>query len=266
MAQGPMSPTEVRSVFGRNLRQLCAGGPSISALCQDIGINRTQFNRYLSGEAFPRPDILARICNFFQVDARILLEPLEDLRRTLPDRFLLEMRDKLLIGSSRPVDQAVMPDAVYRFWRRSFMIPGKIVTNLALIRTTEDVTLFKGFEENIFAQQENPLIRRFPRLPYFGLVRQHPDGISIYCQDRQGQTNVNFFESGLEANMRFYHGFSLLVRRRIDGMSRMSAAVLERLPEDPALWRAIVRQGTVQDMAMAPPIVQRALVRLHDGL
>ncbi|MBT9247328.1 helix-turn-helix transcriptional regulator [Gemmobacter fulvus] len=266
MPQTPMSPTEVRSVFGRNLRQLCDDGPPVTAICQQIGINRTQFNRYLAGEAFPRPDILAKICAHFGVDARILLEPLDDLRSALPDRFLMEMRDKLLIGKSRPVDQNVLPDAMYRFWRKSFMFQGKIVTNVALVKTRDEVTLFKGFEENILAQQENPNARRFPRLAYFGLVRQHLDGVSVYCQDRQNQSNINFFEFGLEGNMRFYPGFSLLVRRRIDGMNRMTAAVLERLPNEPALWRNIVRQETMHDISYAPPIVQRALHRIPDGL
>ncbi|MEH7829175.1 helix-turn-helix domain-containing protein [Gemmobacter denitrificans] len=266
MSQPPLSPTEARSIFGRNLRQLCVGGPPITAVCDSIGINRTQFNRYLSGDAFPRPDILARICAHFDVDARILLEPLDKLRETIPNRFLIEMRDKLLIGPSRPVDPAVLPEAIYRFWRKSFMFSGKIVTNLALIRTTGDVTLFKGFEENILAQQENPNVRRFPRLAYFGLVRQHLDGVSVYCQDRQGQSNINFFEFGLEGNMRFFPGFSLLLRRRMDGMNRITSAVLERLPPDPALWRQIVRQETLHDMDYAPPIVQRALARIPDGL
>ena len=261
-----LSPTELRSIFGRNLRELCENSQPITVICREIGINRTQFNRYLSGEAFPRPDILARICTHFDVDARILLEPLEDLRRALPDRFLIEMRDKLLIGKSRPVDPALLPDAIYRFWRKSFMFQGKIVTNLALIRSHGEVTLFKGFEENLLAQQENPNARRFPRLAYHGLVRQHIDGISIYCQDRQNQSNITFFEFGLEGNMRFYPGFSLLVRRRIDGMNRMTAAVLERLPHDPALWRSIVRQDTVHDLSYAPPLVQRALARIPDGL
>ena len=49
-------------------------------------------------------------------------------------------------------------------------------------------------------------------------------------------------------------------------MNRMTAAVLERLPVDPAQWRAIVRQDSVHDMAYAPPIVQRALQRIPDGL
>ncbi len=261
-----LTPTELRAIFGRNLRALCENGQPITVICREIGINRTQFNRYLSGEAFPRPDVLARICAYFHVDARILLEPLETLRNAMPDQFLVEMRDKLLIGKSRPVDPALLPEAMYRFWRKSFMFQGKIVTNLALIRSRGDVTLFKGFEENLLAQQENPNIRRFPRLAYFGLVRQHIDGVSIYCQDRQNQANINFFEFGLEGNMRFFPGFSLLVRRRVDGMNRMTAAVLERLPNDPALWRSIVRQETLHDLDYAPPLVQRALNRIPDGL
>lgn len=266
MSRPPMSPTEIRSIFGRNLRALCEGGPPITTLCQAIGINRTQFNRYLSGDAFPRPDVLARICAHFDVDARILLEPLEDLRRKVPDRYMEELRDKMLIGASRPVDPQAVPDAMYRFWRNSFMYPGKIVTNLAMIRTKDELTLLKGFEENLLARQENAHARRFPRLAYYGLVRQHVDGISIYCQDRQNQSNINFFEFGLEGNMRFYPGFSLLIRRRIDGMNRMSAAVLERIPNTPPLWRQIVRQEALHDLSYAPPIVQRALGRIPDGL
>jgi transcriptional regulator with XRE-family HTH domain len=70
------NPAHIRTIFGENLRLLSRDYPSVTALSQNLGINRTQFNRYLYGESFPRPDILERICNFFHVDARILLEPL----------------------------------------------------------------------------------------------------------------------------------------------------------------------------------------------
>ena len=90
--------------------------------------------------------------------------------------------------------------------------------------------------------------------------------VTFNSQDRQNQSNINFFEFGLEGNMRFYPGFSLLVRRRIDGMNRMTAAVLERLPNDPALWRSVAREETMRDIDTAPPIVQRALTRIPDGL
>ena len=73
------SPAELRKMFGANLRILADRFPSVSQLCRELGINRTQFNRYLSGESFPRPDVLHRICQFFDMDARILLEPIDTL-------------------------------------------------------------------------------------------------------------------------------------------------------------------------------------------
>ena len=66
-------------MFGANLRTLGAKYASVSDLARQLGINRTQFNRYLSGESFPRPDVLDRICVFFGVDARVLLEPIDQI-------------------------------------------------------------------------------------------------------------------------------------------------------------------------------------------
>ncbi len=79
MTDNNRSPAELRSMFGANLKQLAGEYRSISELCRQLGINRTQFNRYLAGESFPRPDVLDRMCRFFRVDARILLKPLEEI-------------------------------------------------------------------------------------------------------------------------------------------------------------------------------------------
>ncbi|WP_419738163.1 helix-turn-helix domain-containing protein [Ruegeria sp.] len=79
MPEDTRSPDELRAMFGANLRRLARNYPSISALCRELGINRTQFNRYLAGESFPRADVLDRICRFFDVDARIVLTPLDDI-------------------------------------------------------------------------------------------------------------------------------------------------------------------------------------------
>ncbi|WP_254055730.1 helix-turn-helix transcriptional regulator [Ruegeria sp. EL01] len=73
------SPAELRAMFGANLRQLTQDYPSVAALCRQLGVNRTQFNRYLFGESVPRADVLDRICRFFDVDARILLKPIADI-------------------------------------------------------------------------------------------------------------------------------------------------------------------------------------------
>lgn len=106
------SPAELRAMFGANLKHLCREAPSISALCRDLGINRTQFNRYLSGESFPRPDVLHRICTFFDVDARILLEPVDQIATTSG----FAMHHPELAGFLGPditrIDQELLPDRV----------------------------------------------------------------------------------------------------------------------------------------------------------
>lgn len=82
MGHKARTPEELRTMLGENLRQLVSGYPSVSEVCRRLGINRTQFNRYLSGESFPRPDVLDRICRFFGIDARILLTPLSEIPKT----------------------------------------------------------------------------------------------------------------------------------------------------------------------------------------
>jgi len=83
----PSNPAELRQIFGENLRKLAKEYDSVAGLCRKLEINRTQFNRYLSGESFPRPDILHRIATFFGKDARILLESVDQIEA--PARSLL---------------------------------------------------------------------------------------------------------------------------------------------------------------------------------
>lgn len=58
----------LRETFASNLKRLCAGKPSIAAVCRGTGINRQQFNRYLSGAALPNDKNLKKICTYFKID------------------------------------------------------------------------------------------------------------------------------------------------------------------------------------------------------
>ena len=77
MGYAPMTGT--RDVFAKNLRQLieqkCEN--NVSNACREMGLNRTQFNRYLSGASWPRPDALIVIVEYFGVDANILLHEMD---------------------------------------------------------------------------------------------------------------------------------------------------------------------------------------------
>ncbi|CUH76619.1 helix-turn-helix domain-containing protein [Tropicibacter naphthalenivorans] len=69
----------VARLFGQNLRKLCERRPSIAAVARDLDVNKVQFNRYLNGESYPKPQLLKEICAYFGTDARIMTEPLEEV-------------------------------------------------------------------------------------------------------------------------------------------------------------------------------------------
>lgn len=255
------APAEVRAIFGRNLRVLCGGESSISDLCRRIGINRTQFNRYLGGEAFPRPDILQRICAHFAVDARILLEPIEEIRADWRLRAALTLRDIAMPPEARPFDHYLMPDGIYRFWRKSFSHPGKYVTGLWRVHTKDSVKMLKSFD--IYPSPVRRGTRRFARkVPYSGVFMQHFDGVSLLCST--GSDNVlsfTFFEYGLSGSTRFYNGVSTLTRRQMQGTARLSNIVLERFSGECADLIRLARQIGIGDGDSLPEAARRTLDR-----
>ncbi len=260
------SPAALRQVLGDNLKILCRDVPSVSKLCADIGVNRTQFNRYLSGEAFPRPDVLYRICTKFGVDANILLEPLIPHERD-PMELATEVlyRDVMSLNR-RPFDHYLLPDAMYRFWRMSFQRPGSVYSSMAQVFTRGTTKHWKGID--VFAAPVRPGSPRHARTNQFrGVMFQHFDGVSLICATSIESTfNLTFFEYGLAGQTRYYTGLSFLTRRRTMDSNRLSVTVMERLPDDPALWRKVARQSGLGAPDTVPPEVLSALQRLPDRI
>lgn len=68
-----------------NLRRLCSFYVSVAEVSRKLGINRQQFNKYLSGASFPSLRNLRRITDFFGVDEfELLLPPAEFEAKVLP--------------------------------------------------------------------------------------------------------------------------------------------------------------------------------------
>lgn len=89
--------------FSQNLRFLCATKPSVSLICRDIGLNRQQFDRYLSGASMPSAHNLRRICSYFSVREQDLFGDQVRLR---------EMVDgQSQVGPLRPLQSALEPEA-----------------------------------------------------------------------------------------------------------------------------------------------------------
>ncbi len=64
--------------FAINLRLLCSTESSVSAICRQIGLNRQQFNKYLSGAARPSPANMRKIAVHFGVRPAEFLLPADE--------------------------------------------------------------------------------------------------------------------------------------------------------------------------------------------
>jgi len=88
-------------IFARNLKRICAKTASIAEICRDTGINRQQFNKYLSGKSIPSTRTLRKICERLDITETELFAPFaenhqEDIAQTYQTGRLGREFDRLV--------------------------------------------------------------------------------------------------------------------------------------------------------------------------
>ena len=211
-------PAELRSIFGANLRQLSRQFPSIAGLCRQLGINRTQFNRYLSGESFPRPDVLHRICTFFDVDARILLESVDTILPGKGDLLGHPAVADFLGHGSVDVDEEVFPSGFFRFSRPSFVNDQLFVVGLVYVFRKDGYCFIRGFEPKEAMRQQG--LRSDPSSREFrGVVLRQEQGIAALISRHKALTcSFNFLSRVSSYENNFWEGYATrTVRESLNG-------------------------------------------------
>ncbi|MEM5477197.1 helix-turn-helix transcriptional regulator [Pacificibacter sp. AS14] len=256
-------PMQLRAIFGSNLRALSAGAPSVARLCRDLGINRTQFNRYLGGEAFPRPDVLDHICRFFGVDARILLEPIKMISDETKQDFGLVPLDQ--IGKDRSdqaravpaIDYARMPLGACLLYRRSFLNNELLSVSMAssVVRSDGKMVLTVIMPRDL--AQALGLSLKLKDRRCIGEIYQHPTGISFALQDASsGISHFAFMEYSYLSNSNLYAG-ECLSTIRLGRPGRITDLILlERLTPTRAAMLAARHQTGYKCITDMKPVVQ----------
>lgn len=218
-------------MFGANLRKLSDGYASISALSRELGINRTQYNRYLSGESFPRPDVLARICAFFEVDARVLLEPVDHIPGDggpIASAFLKDFMGP----HTQIVPEEDFPSGFYQFSRRSFVRESDFVRGLVFIHRDGANTFLRGYEPIIAMAMQG-----IPPAPaareYRGFVLKVEEGITLTVSRRNGLTgSFNYLNRVTSFENNYWVGYVARTVRETSSSPRMTRLVYEFLGND----------------------------------
>ncbi len=128
----------------QNLRLLCSYHKSIADVCRQLGVNRSQFNRYLNGKSFPSLRLMQRMCDFFGVEESELLMPhgqFTELVRLKPNEaaaraeknIITAIGEDVRIGSRAALDPYV---GYYFTYYNSMSHPGMILRSLTRIYRT----------------------------------------------------------------------------------------------------------------------------------
>ncbi|MDU8911283.1 helix-turn-helix transcriptional regulator [Aestuariicoccus sp. MJ-SS9] len=228
------SPADLRSMLGANLRKLARNATSISALCRDLKINRTQFNRYLAGESFPRPDVLYRICTFFDVDARILLQPVDDIQPSFRDILNHPVVAEFIGAGVIPLNEETFPSGFYRFSRPSFVDNALCLQNLVYVFRRDGFAFLRGFEaRQAMLQQglrDDPANREFR-----GVLLPQEGGVAAFVSRRNSLTTTFNFLSPLPSiSNAFWVGYAARTTRETVTGKRVARLVYEYLGRDTA--------------------------------
>lgn len=246
-------PAELRGIFGANLRQLCKRYTSVAGLCRDLGINRTQFNRYLSGESFPRPDVLHRICQFFNVDARVLLEPVEHIHGD--ESGLLhhpEVREFLGPYATR-LPEAEFPSGFYRFSRASFFQADRVVIGLVYVFRRDGFAFIRGYEpREAFRNQGIPATPE--NREFRGILLKQELGVAALIARRRANTcSFNFLVRSGSFEHNYWTGYVIRTIAENPTSQRVARMVFEHLPNNtPTVLRAARECGLKPFSALSP--------------
>ena len=230
-----MLEASVTKVFGENLRLLCSSKTSISGVARELEINRVQFHRYLNGEAYPKPAELKKICAYFGVDARILLEPLQCISRPPLEEtnFLVRAIKEIPALMDSALFPTDLPNGLYMNWRWS-MSKAKdlVVATCYQVKTEADTKIIRAYIDKAMFVDGNA--KSLEERELRGIVVKQKDGFALsVVQPTQQPLMAHIFLSNPHETgaMNVYKGYMALMRSEYFDRRRISRCVFQRLED-----------------------------------
>ena len=252
--------------LARNLQYLSSHYRSVAEVCRRIGINRQQFNKYLSGATKPSIHNLNRIADFFGVDESEILLPHDAfvkivLRRPaamdLPDpvRLFLHGLRPTLANSVTALERYC---GFYHAYFQSPAWPNGILRSLYAISTDGSLTYVKSVERLAWAHRADrePFVHKYQGLALL-------DGNRLYLAESQPQlTSIYSMTILYPSNRSRIQTLNGLVTSVTGGVSRKpfaSRIVFERLGDKTDFREALGKCGVYRpdSEAIDPDIKDR---------
>ncbi len=196
-------PADSNADFARNLRFLCSHYHSTSEVCRQLGINRQQFNKYITGLSRPSRHNIKRICDFFGVEEYEVLFPHAELKRLIAIKGVrkAEPEDDWAIGLRRAIGESESEIRTYYgyyfCYYHSFSYPGKILKSLMHLTEHDGMSVYKRIERLVERDRPNrsSYVYKYAGLAFFFRER-------IFLIDRETLTGSEISETVLYPSYR----------------------------------------------------------------
>ncbi len=144
--------------FSKNLRFLCGYYKSIADVCRKLGVNRTQFNRYLSGKHKPSANLLRKMCDFFGLEEFEIMLPHEQFQRIMgvqhgigntedPEKSNDTFETKAFRQLNEVGKQELEKYLGYYFeYQMSMVLPGQVLRTLVCLKETDGKIYYQRME------------------------------------------------------------------------------------------------------------------------
>ncbi|MDM7931509.1 helix-turn-helix transcriptional regulator [Tabrizicola sp.] len=251
--------------FSQNMRLLCSYRPSISMVASDLGIHRSQLNRYLAGTAIPRAPLMRRIGDYFGVEVHELMMPHEDfaelvsLRGIASDTSTRDLRshlDRVIRFSDHRIRKL---EGTFFEYYYSMSTPGLVLRSLLGFEMKGDLMTYRRLER--IGPIGQPSRRQYR---YVGASVMTGD--RVFLQDYEVGAGIELTQTILvpDYSQRWstLHGVKLGVAANSEHLPCAVRVVLERTPP-----RASVRASLQMCGLFAPdsPDLPNALLAMIDN-
>jgi transcriptional regulator with XRE-family HTH domain len=136
----------IRNIFSGNLRRLSSREKSHAHVARELGLNRQQFNGYITGKNLPNERVIDNICAYFQVDVGTLFreaDPNTDFQHiaSLTDRQR-KFVDRV-ISAEKASSRQALQDGLYYVYFSVSGDPEMVACSLMAVKRDGGLTTFR---------------------------------------------------------------------------------------------------------------------------
>jgi hypothetical protein len=137
----------LRENLSTNLRALCREHGSVAAICREMGVNRQQFDRYLTMDALPNKATTDRICRYFHIEEAELYRDPATADMTARPRMGGKAGNRFGDGPlAARIFAPPQPTIAPGLYQTFFSIPGhggQILCSITVVRVEDERTTFR---------------------------------------------------------------------------------------------------------------------------